>query len=140
MSSLQSDISETLVELVFAALDHGIGSVRAAGGPMTPFVMSVIGEERSLHRFVGEGVTGAKAFVATLPAEVSLYALAADAYVTLGDRQYDAIVVEAAERSQDFGHLFAQRYIPASETRPFQPIGNPVYMGKTTQLFGLSSE
>lgn len=133
---MEPEISEKLIELVFTALDHGIELVRAAGSPMTPFAIIVEGENRTLHRFAAQdGVSKAKEFIATLPPETTLYAIAADAFVTIGDRKHDAVVVEAGERGQGSGHLFAQRYRPANEHGPFAPFGNPVYMGQAPLLF-----
>ena len=43
--------SDELMDLVFAALDHGIDSVRG-GAPLTPFVIKEDAAGRSLARFV----------------------------------------------------------------------------------------
>ena len=41
-----NEYSQELIELAFAALDHGIDSVRE-GGPLIPFVMTESGEGRT---------------------------------------------------------------------------------------------
>ena len=48
-----NEYSQELIDLAFAALDHGIDSVRE-GGPLIPFVMSETGSERTLTRFAAE--------------------------------------------------------------------------------------
>jgi predicted nucleotidyltransferase len=48
-----NEYSQELIDLAFAALDHGIDSVRE-GGPLIPFVMTERDEGRTLDRFASD--------------------------------------------------------------------------------------
>jgi hypothetical protein len=48
-----NEYSQELIDLAFAALDHGIDSVRE-GGPLIPFVMTERDEARTLDRFASD--------------------------------------------------------------------------------------
>ena len=52
-----NEYSQELIDVAFAALDHGIDSVRE-GGPLIPFVMSETGSERTLTRYRGRDARG----------------------------------------------------------------------------------
>jgi hypothetical protein len=136
MPSPSFDMSEQLLDLVFAALDHGIESARS-GSPFTPFVMTVIGEKKTLYRFVADdfetAVNKAREYIGTLPQDVIVYAMALDGFVTLENIKQDAVIVEAEERDKGFGVLFAQRYRPLQDTQSFEVIGNPVCLGQIQQ-------
>ena len=51
--AMGDEYSQELIDVAFAALDHGIDSVRE-GGPLIPFVMSETGSERTLTRFAAD--------------------------------------------------------------------------------------
>ena len=48
-----NEYSQELIDLAFAALDHGIDSVRE-GGSLIPFVMTESDEGRTLDRFASD--------------------------------------------------------------------------------------
>jgi hypothetical protein len=125
-------ISDSLLELVFTALDHGTGSIEQ-GGPLVPFVMTE-GEQRQLTRFVadkyGESVARAREHVACPSGSTERWALAYDGIVTLEGVRTDAIFVEAGKRGIYHRVIFAQRYQAGPDGRALRPIGNAAYLGK----------
>jgi hypothetical protein len=134
----QFDASPKLGDLIFLALDHGVDSIRQ-GGPLVPFIMTDTDGKRSFNRFVAEpyekAVAEAKAAATKLPPQSHLYALAYDGFITVGGKKYDAIIVHGAERGQGNAYLLAQRYVPASNGKPLESIGNPAFIGRENALF-----
>ncbi|HEX7706454.1 MAG TPA: hypothetical protein VF701_08360 [Thermoanaerobaculia bacterium] len=107
--------SEQFADFFFLAIDHGFGSIEDGGGPLIPFVMSVsVDGQKHLTRFVtdelSEGVQRAQEHVVQHRDGMMMYAIAWDGYITLDDRKWDAILVEAGEAHDPRGVLFAQRY------------------------------
>jgi hypothetical protein len=133
MSDNPIEASEMLLSLMFAALDHGIDSVRL-GGPLIPFVMIQRGEERGLTRFVSElledAVAEARKYIAENAATLQAYALTVDGYFTINEHKFDAILVEGEERGSGFALQFAQRYTPFDGDTPLETIGNAAYISK----------
>ncbi len=126
------DIPDETADLLFAALDHGIDSVRG-GGPLVPFVIRESGGQRALARFVHETLEGGLAeAVANIkanpiaPGERSV--LAYDGYLTGpdGDR-LDAIYAEALD-SDGVITVMAQRYRPGKLLRRFETVGNATFL------------
>lgn len=103
-----------LMDVMFAALDHAVGSIAHAGGPMTPFVLCAEGDRAELHRFVAatveEGLERAREFVQSLGPEISQVALAYDGYVTIDDVRSDAVMIEVQAAGTPTSDVFAQRY------------------------------
>jgi nucleotide-binding universal stress UspA family protein len=133
-----SDIpaSEELVDVVFAALDHGIDSVRD-GGALVPFVLAEDADGRSLTRFAASTLEESQA-QARQHAEASgaaRVALAFDGYLTIDGERSDAILVEAQERGTDASVVFAQRYRPGGRLRKFSTVGNAAFTGPGDGLF-----
>jgi hypothetical protein len=131
-------MSEKFADLVFLALDHGVDSVRASGGPLTPFIVVEQDGKRELHRFATErleqGQQRAREAVAALPSNATAYALAYDGYITVQGTKFDAILVEASERGRPAGVRMAQRYTPKKFLRSFQTVGNPALLGECEGL------
>jgi hypothetical protein len=130
------EMSEKFADLVFLALDHGIDSVRADGGPLIPFVVFVQDGEAFMQRFaterLEEGPELARQAIAASPANVIAYALAYDGYITIEDTKFDAILVEASERDRPAGVRMAQRYIMKEQN--FETVGNPALLGECETL------
>jgi len=122
--------SEELIELVFAALDHGIDSVRE-GGPLIPFVLAESAEGRDLTRFASEtleeGHAQARRHAGSSGAD--RVAVAYDGYLTVEGERSDAVFVEAQERGTEASVVFAQRYRPGGRLRRFSTIGNAAFAG-----------
>ena len=129
--------SDELMDLVFAALDHGIDSV-SEGGPLIPFALAVGSEGRALTRYAAEaledGVAQARDHARENP-ELNLVAIAYDGYLTIEGERSDAIFVEGQERSAAASVVFAQRYRPGGRLRKFTTIGNPAFVGEGEGLF-----
>jgi hypothetical protein len=128
-----NEFSQPVVDLAFAALDHGVDSVRG-GGPLIPFVMVEIGSERTVLRFAAETIEDGLAqavngILQHRDDEGRRHALAYDGYLTLpsGER-FDAIYVEAVEAGRADVMVLAQRYRPKRRLRAFETIGNPALL------------
>jgi len=128
-----AQLSGELADLVLAALDHGVDSVRE-GGPLIPFVMSDTGSERTLARFATErledGVAQGVAHVAAKRGEAGTrHALVYDGYLTLpSEGRTDAIYAEGVEAGRDGVMTLVQRYRPKGGLRRFGTIGNPALL------------
>ena len=103
-----------LMDLMFAALDHAVGSIADAGGPMTPFVLCAEGDRAELHRFVAvtveEGLERAREFIKQVAPEITQVALAYDGYVTVDGVRTDAVLVDVQAAGTPTSDIFAQRY------------------------------
>ncbi len=129
-----NEYSQELIDLAFAALDHGVGSVRESGGPLIPFVMSESGGDRRVDRFAAElleealaqGITHVQA-VRSQPG--SRHVLVYDGFLNLptGERS-DAIYAEGVEADSAVVMGLAQRYRPKKALRRFEALGNPMLL------------
>jgi len=137
--STEIQMTQQFADLLFLALDHGVDSVRASGGPLTPFFIAYEQDgKRQLHRFAAErleeGQQRAREAIAALPPSVTAYALAYDGFITVQGTKIDAILVEASERGRPAGVRMAQRYTPKKFLRSFQTVGNPALLGECETL------
>lgn len=130
-------VSDELMDLVFAALDHGIDSV-SEGGPLIPFVLAEGAEGRTLTRHVTElledGLAQAREQVRGEPG-LERVAIAYDGYLTVEGERSDAIFVEGQERGRPASVVFAQRYRPGGRFRKLATVGNPAFTGEGASLF-----
>lgn len=123
-----------LMDVIFLALDHGVDSVRASGGPLIPFAVTE-GSKRELNRFateqLEEAVAKVRAFVDQVSPEISFYAIAHDGYITMEGQKFGSILVEGGERGKPKALLFAQRYAPKKGFfGKFRTIGNAAFIGE----------
>jgi len=129
-------VGDELMDLVFAALDHGVDSV-SGGGPLIPFVLTEGPDGRNLSRFAAEtleeGHSQALRYAASSDAD--RVAVAYDGYLTVEGERSDAVFVEAQERGAGSSVLFAQRYRPGGRLRKFAAVGNAAYAGEGKGLF-----
>jgi len=136
--SEQMEMSQQFADLVFLALDHGIDSVRASGGPLIPFVVFEQEGTRELRRFAAERLEDsqqkAREAIAAFPPSVTAYAIAYDGFLTVQGTKFDVILVEASERGRPAGVRMAQRYTPKKLLRSFQTVGNPALLGECETL------
>src|SRR5678815_6049371 len=95
--------SEELLALIAEALDHGFSSIENLGGPLIPFVVLDHGDRKELNRMVvddsASAVAHGSAMILAAPPSALRYALTHDAYVRIGEKRHDAIIVLAGERS-----------------------------------------
>ena len=124
------------MEVVFAALDHGIDSVRD-GGPLIPFVLAERAEGRDLARFAAETLEQghAQARRHAGSSDAQRVAVSYDGYLTVEGERSDAVFVEAQERGSESSVIFAQRYRPGGRLRKFSIIGNAAFAGEGEGLF-----
>jgi hypothetical protein len=137
----QPEPGERLLQLIFVALEHGVGSVKGSDGPLIPFLMAEDeAGQRSLSRFLtGSGPNEARQHaleaVGRLPAEPRRYAVAADGQVTIGAGQFPAIIVEAGERGAGGGFVFVQRFRPGTTPCWQDPLGRPGLLARVGNRF-----
>lgn len=133
LHAMGNEYSQELIDLAFAALDHGIDSVRE-GGPLIPFVMSETGSERTLTRFAAEmleeGLEQGIAHVVAKRADAGTrHVLVYDGYIRLPDgERSDAIYAEGVEADSSVVMGLAQRYRPKKALRRFEALGNPMLL------------
>ncbi len=135
-------ITKELEDLIFYALNHGIESIKDGNGPLVPFLMSegdTIVSNRTLSRFVADtypdSVLLAKNAVKQLPENVCRYAVAFDTTLTINNKKYDAIVVESANRLDNVGYIYIQKYRGRGFFSKFRTIDKPLYCDTTRSLF-----
>jgi hypothetical protein len=135
-----TEISDETADLLFAALDHGIDSVRG-GGPLIPFVIAERGGQRALARFVHETLEGGLAeAVAAIrrdpPGAGQRSVLAYDGYLTGPDGvRLDAIYAECLD-ADGVITVMAQRYRPGKMLRRFETVGNAALLPSTGSKLG----
>lgn len=125
-----SDSAAETRSLLLFAMDHAIELVRAANGPLVPFVAADIDGQEELHRFVGEtleeSLAHATRYVMTECRGIRSV-LVYDGYLTAGETRSDAIYAESVDEQGNVT-VVAQRYRPRSLLRSFEAIGNPVQL------------
>ena len=111
MSDLLSN--EALMDVAFAALDHGVDSIEH-GGPLIPFVMTATGEGRALQRFVADDFQDAveQARGSLKDTDADIASIAYEAFVNIDGERADAVIVEFYERGGTHSGLLGQRFVP----------------------------
>ncbi|UCH88584.1 MAG: hypothetical protein JSV49_10055 [Thermoplasmata archaeon] len=124
-------------DLMFLALDHGFASIEDGSDPLIPFAMvHITSGERKMQRFVCEhlevGVDQAKAFVEQNQAQITMYAIAWDGYITLKCRKWNAVFVEAGMNNRPNGFLLCQRYEAEKSffRKKNKAVGNPIMVSQ----------
>lgn len=99
---------------MFFALDHGVESVRASGGPLTPFLLQARGQSVEMTRLIAdtleEGVEHGRVAARASGPDVTAVALVYDGYVTMDDERWDAILATVQAADSATSEIFAQRY------------------------------
>lgn len=122
-------------DLMYAALDHAVESIEESG-PLIPFAMTINHDgHTNLNRFALEfleqGLEAAHAFVHREKEILKAYAIAWDGFVTIEDKKWDCILVEAGETGTEDGVLLAQRYERKGLLKKKNlPVGNPALVGR----------
>lgn len=114
MNELQQT-ARALAELALTALGHALGGIAAGNGPPEPFVMADREADGcAIYRFDAETAErardGAEAWIAQEATEICRYAFAWDGQVTVEDRRWNAVFVEAGDRTLPTAMLVCQRY------------------------------
>ena len=105
-------VSERLWELIFNAVQEGLNMLQQDA--LVPFALVMRAEGVSLQRFSApsssEALEKAVASLRASDEEVLAYVLVYDATVEMDGKEYDALLLEAAERGkkQAAGHNFQQ--------------------------------
>jgi hypothetical protein len=125
-------ISERLWELIDNAVNEGLMMLQQDA--LVPFALVMRKEGVSLQRFTapdsGEALEKAEASLRESDVEVLGYALVYDATIEMENSEYDALLIEAAERGAENAYRFAQRYQPATVKMPPYTIGALAYLGE----------
>jgi hypothetical protein len=126
------EISERLWELIFSAVEEGLNMLQQDA--LIPFALVMRAEGVSLQRFSApsssEALEKAEANLRASDEEVLAYALVYEASVEMDGKEYDALLLEAAERESKTAYYFAQRYQPATAKMPPYAIGQVAYLGE----------
>jgi hypothetical protein len=134
MTNIQ--VSEWVMDLVFAALEEGLMPLRG-GQELRPFLLLLTKGGYVLQRFNGATMSECleKAYVTLQEQDENTraYALVYDGLVTVDERDYDAVIVEAAEREQASGVRFVQRYQAKAGNTPLFTIGTLALLGAAEQ-------
>lgn len=128
------EFDQEFANLFLLALDHGFNSIEEQGGPLIPFtITATIGGEKTLARFAAEfleeAVEHAQNSINKDRATILRYAVAWDGYITMEETRWDAIFVEAGDRSSPVAYIFCQRYRPVEDPEAlgvvYERVGNP---------------
>jgi hypothetical protein len=120
-------------DLIFDALDTGIGCIEKMGGPLPPFVaiLDRFGKRESKYFanpvFQYElSLEQARKYVEESAPILSVYAIVYDGFITLKNRKWEAVFVEAGMRDREMGVLLCQRYEQKGLFKKrFVRVGNP---------------
>jgi hypothetical protein len=119
-----------LEPLMFFALDHGIESIKASGGPLTPFLLQARGKPIEMTRFVAEtleeGVQHARDTARASDDRVTAVVLVHDGYVTIDGERCDAVVAVIQAAGAPTSDVFAQRYRVTEDG--VAEVGNPKHI------------
>lgn len=135
MDDLQQE-ARALVEMALMAMSHAFRNIEEGSGPLMPFVITDSDSEgRAIYRFeansLGHALDSAQIWLEGADDEVSRYAFAWDGYITLDDEKWDALFVEAGDRSLPHGMLLCQRYAPESGAGAVKRrVGEPILVEK----------
>jgi hypothetical protein len=135
---LLDSVDEHLVNLIFIALDQGVGFLRDSKSPLLPFVVSEDNSgNRSVNRFVADrlehAVEQALAYVKTAPQPLRV-AAAYDGYVIIEGSRTDAVMVVGRDCNSTKTVLFAQRYAKPGFLRRFKTSGNAIFLESGPEL------
>lgn len=125
-----------LVEMALLAMSHAFRNIETGEGPLMPFVITDSDSEgRAIYRFeansLGHALDSAQVWLEGADDEVSRYAFAWDGYITLDDEKWDALFVEAGDRTLPHGMLLCQRYVPESGMGAVKRrVGEPILVEK----------
>jgi len=127
--------NKVLNGLMFLALDHGVDSV-SEGGPLIPFALTKMTGKPNLTRIQVERLEDSRNATIGIVLEKNpkMYAIAYDGYVTIKNKKFDAIIVEAGQRGEKKALKLCQRYVPKKSLRKFTKIGNPAYLGEVDNI------
>ena len=137
MSDLLSN--EALMDVAFAALDHGVDSIEH-GGPLIPFVMWRPGRAGRCSGSwpITSGTRSSTAFACSLrctaDAHIAAIVRTRPSWSIPGTRA-DAVIVEFYERGGAHSGLLGQRFVPGEPERALERVGNPAFLGEQDPLF-----
>lgn len=132
------NISDALMDVVFSAVEEGLTALKA-GQFIVPFALMLTKEGVVLRRFSDEEVTialeRARKAIAQADDDSLAYVLVYDSQIEITGKDFDALMIECAERSKETGWRFVQRYQAQVDDTPLHPIGDLAYIGTTTSYF-----
>ena len=137
------EVSDSLWQLVSGLLDLAVDCFAAGeSNPMVHFIdqegkSHMIDIKSASSNVNPQLVEKARSIISEGFGEtVQCYAVAFDGYLTTDGRRVDAAFVEAGERGQAQGMVFAQRYRLKKRLGKVERVGRPVFVQVTNQLIG----
>lgn len=126
------NISTSVMEMIFSAVEEGIEALKAGQG-LIPFALLLTKAGVVLQRFsdkdVSIAIERAQEAVADTDENTLAYAIVYDGQFEIEGKDIDALMVEAGERDQENGWRFVQRYQAKIDDTPLYTIGNLAYLG-----------
>jgi hypothetical protein len=134
------NISDEQQKWVFRMLELGFDCF--SEGNYQPFIFLVNddGEKDMIDVVDANGnihpnlIETAREIVAKSCPFASIYIIVSAGYLHRNGTKYDAVVVEAGEKGEKDGFVFAQRYLENSEPEPFEKIGRPAVVNIVENL------
>lgn len=137
MNAIQ--ISPPVMDMIFDAVDEGIGMLREANFVLFALLMTKGGVV--LRRFADEDVASAleraRTTLRAVDRSTYAYALVYDATILLDGVECDALLLETGERGKARGWRFAQRYQVPSSPVPLWKVGDLAFLGTMESYFEL---
>jgi hypothetical protein len=135
---------KSVVGFIELALNDAVETIKSGLDPIIPFAMTWDSElKQALQRCVSDdynkAVQMAHDHVRNSTDALTAYCVAWSGYVTMEGTKYDAVLVEAAERSGEKAVLMAMRYTPASQTSAYKEVGNVSLLEYRDNLIGSES-
>jgi len=128
-----NEANESLVNLMFTGIDHGIESIKDSKGPLIPFLLIENRGQRNLQRFVSEtleeSLASARQYLAELADTPEFAVIVYDGYLTVEEKKYDAVMVEGFDQNDAKVYAIAQRYQPKKLLSKFKEVGNVAFLG-----------
>ncbi|MDM8173167.1 MAG: hypothetical protein QHC79_17710 [Pseudosphingobacterium sp.] len=109
-----NDLNTDFLDFIFLSIDHGIDSIKDDDELLVPFLIISKDGDTSLKRFATDkyedSIRVAEEQLSSLPYTPDFALIVYDGYVTIAKKKYDAILVKAYDKTEQFGYIFAQRY------------------------------
>src|SRR5574341_477124 len=128
---------ELVINLAGFALAHAAWSV-SDGGTLCTLALTEKGNEHQLYRFeadaLPESVEGARQKLIELQPSIDRWVLVFDGYLTLENRQIDALVVQPWGAPRTPARII-QKYRPAKFLQSFKILGDPIFVDDRSEIF-----
>ena len=128
-----NEAKESLIELMFKGLDHGIGSIQDSEGVLIAFSIFEENNELKIVRFVTDkiedGPIQAQKHLEKMDKKPDLAIIAYEGIVSIENEKFDAVIVEGFDQDDTDGYVLAQRFKRKTADSKFEAIGNAGFFG-----------